>query len=285
MSGLRPPRLEEAPLAAQLMDEHWPEPVDSGGLVNDWTAPTIELERDARIGDGVYVLVEGLDEGRAWIEIHGRPDRHAVDWAEARACELGANRALTGGWSTNAALFAELERRGYRRVRSSARMEISLEQPVPTPSWPDGIEVRTMREGEERAVYGVHQETFEDVWEPMRRSYEDWAHWHLEPPRFAPDFWFLARAGDEICGVAMCHPHPTVPELGWVGVLGVRRRFRGRGVGRALLLQAFGAFRARGLTRAGLGVDAESPTGAFTLYEAVGMRPAHRFLVYQKTLP
>lgn len=269
---------------AQLIEEHWPEPVDPGDLLSDWTAPMIDLERDVRIGDGVYALVEGLGKGRAWIGIHGRPDDEAVEWAEARASELGADRALTGGWSTNAPLFAELERRGYRRVRSSARMEITLTSGLPAPVWPDGIAVRTMRQGEERAVYDVHQETFEDIWEPMHRSYEDWSHWYLEPPRFAPDLWFLACARDEICGVAMCHPHATVAELGWVGVLGVRREFRGRGVGRALLLHAFGAFRARGLTRAGLGVDSESPTGAFALYEGVGMRPAHHFHVYERAL-
>ncbi len=284
MSSLRPPTEDDAVEAARLMNEHWPEAVDPARVLNDWTSPRVDLEQDARIGDGSYVLVEDIGEGRAWIEAYGRDVGEALRWAESRARQTGRRRAFTGGWSTNVALFEELEQRGYRRVRSSHRMEIPLDSPVPEPAWPEGIEVRTIREGEARAVYDAHEEAFEDVWEPMRRSFEDWAHWYLQPPRFDGELWFLACDGPEICGVAMCHRHPTVPGLGWVDVLAVRREWRRRGIGRALLLHAFRAFARQGLTRAGLGVDSESPTGAHGLYETVGMQAAHRFDVYEKAL-
>ena len=284
MSSLRPPTEEEAVEAARLMNEHWPELVDPARVLSDWTSPRVDLERDARIGDGVYVLVEDIGEGRVWIEAYGREVQTALSWAESRAREMGRRRAFTGGWSPNEGLFKELARRGYRRVRSSQRMEIALDLPLPEPVWPDGIEVRSIRGGEERAVYDAHQEAFEDVWEPTPRSFEDWAHWYLQPPRFDGELWFLACDGPEICGVAMCHSHPTIPGLGWVDVLAVRRDWRRRGIGRALLVNAFRAFARRGWTRAGLGVDSESPTGAHGLYGAVGMRATHRFDVYEKEL-
>ena len=47
---------------------------------------------------------------------------------------------------------------------------------------------------------------------------------------------------------------------------------------------AFGEFHARGTTRVGLGVDAENPTGATTLYEGVGMRIDMEQVVYEKSL-
>jgi hypothetical protein len=47
-------------------------------------------------------------------------------------------------------------------------------------------------------------------------------------------------------------------------------------------LQAFAAFRERGLMRAGLGVDAESLTGAHRLYESAGMRVSASFDIYEK---
>jgi ribosomal protein S18 acetylase RimI-like enzyme len=78
------------------------------------------------------------------------------------------------------------------------------------------------------------------------------------------------------------HPHSVQPDLGWIRVLGVRRPWRGCGRGRALLLHAFREFRRRGFARAGLGVDAESPTGANRLYESVGMRVSARFEIYEK---
>jgi hypothetical protein len=53
-----------------------------------------------------------------------------------------------------------------------------------------------------------------------------WAQWLLDPPAFVPELWFLALAGDEAAGFAICHPHQGRPEPGWVRILGVRRAWR-----------------------------------------------------------
>jgi ribosomal protein S18 acetylase RimI-like enzyme len=42
--------------------------------------------------------------------------------------------------------------------------------------------------------------------------------------------------------------------------------------------------KAHGMTEAGLGVDAENPTGALRLYEGVGFRPVKRFSSYWKPM-
>jgi GNAT superfamily N-acetyltransferase len=130
----------------------------------------------------------------------------------------------------------------------------------------------------------VHQEAFEDTWEPIRWSYEEWAHAYVEPSSFDPDLWLLAWSGEDPCGVAICHVHATDPTLGWIAVLGVRRAWRRRGIARALLAHAFAGFAERGLSRAGLGVDAESPTGAHELYEDMGMSATSRFDLYERAL-
>ena len=62
----------------------------------------------------------------------------------------------------------------------------------------------------------------------------------------------------------------------------MRRPWRRRGLGRALLLHAFAEFRERGLPRAGLSVDSASPTGAHRLYEQVGMHLGPRYDIYEK---
>ena len=63
--------------------------------------------------------------------------------------------------------------------------------------------------------------------------------------------------------------------MGWVRVLGVRRPWRRRGLGLALLIHSFAKLRQRGKQRAGLGVDSSSLTGATGLYEKAGMQ-VHR---------
>jgi ribosomal protein S18 acetylase RimI-like enzyme len=281
--GLRVPRDEDAALVARLMNEHWPEPVGEERILQAWTSPRVDRDADARIGRDSYALVEGLGEGRAMLELYGRPSETLLDWAERRAREKG-HRSLAGGWSTNDALFRELEERGYRLVRNSHRMEIDLSEQPELPSWPEGIEARAYRTGDEKVLYEMQQEVFEDSWENIAIPYDEWAHWLLQPPMFVPDLWFLALGDGEPAGFAICHPHPDSPDLGWVGILGVRRAWRRRGLGRALLLKAFEEFRSRGLPRAGLGVDAESLTGAHRLYERAGMHVAARYDIYERDL-
>jgi ribosomal protein S18 acetylase RimI-like enzyme len=64
----------------------------------------------------------------------------------------------------------------------------------------------------------------------------------------------------------------------------VRRPWRGRGYGRALLLHTFAEFYNRGTPRVTLGVDAQNPTGATKLYESVGMDVEQENVVFEKAL-
>jgi ribosomal protein S18 acetylase RimI-like enzyme len=74
--------------------------------------------------------------------------------------------------------------------------------------------------------------------------------------------------------------------MGWVATLGVRRPWRKRGLGLALLEHSFVELQRRGSRRVGLGVDAQNITGATRLYEKAGMQPdlAWTNLAYEKEL-
>jgi ribosomal protein S18 acetylase RimI-like enzyme len=263
------------------MSESWPEPIDADAVRLGWTAPGVEVALDARLEERSYAIVEDLGNGSVWIDLRGSPSAAMLDWAEGRAAEKSA-RVLAGGWSSNEALLRELERRGFRLVRHAQRMEIALGAEIPAAAWPEGIELRTFRSGDERAFYETYKESFEDSWEPSQETFEEWAHFLVESPTFDPGLWFLALDHGEPAGFAICHPHPGTPELGWVRILGVRRPWRRRGLGRALLLHAFGELRSRGMARAGLSVDSESLTGANRVYEQGGMYVSARFDIYEK---
>ncbi len=73
--------------------------------------------------------------------------------------------------------------------------------------------------------------------------------------------------------------------MGWVNLLGVRRPWRRRGVALALLQHSFREFYARDRRKVGLGVDAQSLTGATRLYEKAGMRsdPSRQFVLYERS--
>jgi mycothiol synthase len=280
-SQLRAPTDADVTDVVRLMSENWPEPVDEDFVRRAWSSPGFDRERDARIEPNAYADVRHLDCDQVWINLRGSPTATLVDWAGARASEGGA-RILSGSWIVNESVIAELRRRDFHLINHSHRMTIELDAAIADPIWPEGIQVRTFRDGDERGFYDAQQETFADTWEPIDEPYDEWAHWLLEAPSFDPELWFLAQEAGETAGFAICKVHPGDSELGWAQTLGVRRAWRGRGLGRALLLHAFAEFKRRGLRRAGLGVDAENPTGATALYESVGMSAVGRFELYEK---
>ena len=98
--------------------------------------------------------------------------------------------------------------------------------------------------------------------------FEEWVEHRVQAPDFDPTLWFIVRDGDEIA--AALRGEPDRGGAGWVGAIGVRKPWRKRGLGLALLLHAFGEFYRRGQPRIGLGVDAQNPTGATRLYERAG---------------
>lgn len=174
------------------------------------------------------------------------------------------------------------ENEGYHVVRYSWRMEIVLDAPPPPPVWPEGVELRPYRPAEQaRAVYETSEEAFRDHWGHMPMKYEIWEMKTILRAGFDPGLSFIAWDGDQVAGIALCR---LKPEVGWVGTLGVRRAWRKRGLGLALLRQSFGEFHRRGVQTIGLGVDAGSLTGATRLYQRAGMRVASEYVLYQKEL-
>jgi mycothiol synthase len=183
--------------------------------------------------------------------------------------------------STNTGARELLEDNGYEAVRGTYVMEIDLEGEPPEPEWPEGLGVRTLRPGgDERAVFEAVEDAFGDVWGRPRGTFERFVKM-TEGEGFDPSLWFLATEGDEISGVALCK---TVAGEGWVDVVAVRRPWRRRGLGLALLRHAFGEYRRRGVRRVELSVDAGSVTGAPRLYGRAGMRQKTVYVVYGREL-
>ena len=74
-----------------------------------------------------------------------------------------------------------------------------------------------------------------------------------------PSLVYLVREGDEIVAAEI---NALRFGMGWIGTLGTRRPWRGRGLGRALIRTAFAELYRRGQRRIGLAVDAGNETGA-----------------------
>ncbi len=274
-----------------------------------WRLPGFDLQRDAWIIETPEEQVVGyMDvwspepyahlycDGRVQPAYHGRGIGAALlRLAETRARELMARApsdarvVLTARTeSANTAARRLFERQGYVHVRSFWRMGITLDHEPAAPEIPAGITIRAMIPGrEERAVFEADEEAFKDHYDHHPIPFETWLDWQTsdDPEQHDPALWFLALDGEQIAGIALCEPKTTEdPAEGWVSTLGVRRPWRKRGLGLALLRHAFRAFYRRGTYRIGLNVDASSPTGATRLYERAGMRVVRQHDSYAKEL-
>ena len=179
----------------------------------------------------------------------------------------------------NEAASRLFESLGYKPARGIYVMETMLDEAPSQPHWPAGVSVRTfVPDQDERAVFEAVEDAFRDVWGRPRGTFERFVGM-TQTESFDPSLWFLAVEGDEIAGLTLCK---TLIGEGWVDVVGVRRPWRNRGLGLALLRNAFAEYYLRGVRKVSLSVDAESITGAPRLYGRAGMRVRESFTMYLK---
>lgn len=286
--------------------------VNVSDVRSEWLLPEFALETATRVavddqGQLVgYVEVWDISElpVNIWVWARVHPDHEGegigtalMDWAESRArqalrrvpedIKVVMRSGTVSGYEPAAAF---LQDRGMEPIRHFYTMAIQLNTRPPEPQWPEDITVRPMQSLEEaRAVVAAVRDAFRDHWgyveQPFEQELEHWLHFMKHEESFDPSLWFLAMDGTEIAGVSLCTRRSREDEnMGWVRTLGVRRPWRRQGLGLALLHHSFGEFYRIGQTRAGLGVDASSLTGATRLYERAGMRPIRQFDSYELVL-
>jgi len=200
-----------------------------------------------------------------------------LETVERRLGDEGAERLHSWAVAGDEAADDLFTGRSYGEARRFWEMAIELDADQPEPS----VSIEPFRPEDAKAFHAALEEAFADHWEHDPESFDEWWRRQRHRENYDPSLWFVIRDGGEIAGVARCEPRPPT---GWVGALGVRTTWRGRGYGRALLRHCFREFRGRGFTRAALGVDAANATGATQLYESVGMHVEQEMVVWEKVL-
>jgi mycothiol synthase len=271
-----------------------PEPEE---LRHSYSSGLVDRENDVRVvlANGRIVGAANIwDSGRRhekfFVDTRVHPRERStyaalLDWGETRVREIAEGRPAILRVSTaedDEVFAAEIAARGLDLIRHFFRMEIDLDGELPAPDWPAGLSVQTCKPADERPLYEAWSDAFADHWEFVPMPFEDWVRFGQNPAR-DPTLEFLVLDGGEIAGFALCQPERR-PGTGHVGLLGVRPRWRRRGIALALLLHAFREFRRRGRPSVDLGVDAASTTGAVRLYERAGMRVAQRTDTYEERL-
>ncbi|WP_406831313.1 GNAT family N-acetyltransferase [Pedococcus sp. KACC 23699] len=249
------------------------EPEDIAG---DWQRPSFDLAQESIgvfEGSMLVAAAEVYKARRAEATVH--PDhrgrgigtwvaRWVEDCSRRRGGTLVGQTVPVG--SSAERLYQSLgHRTGWKSwvlvVPEGARIE---PQPLPR-----GYTVRDLVTGEDKhAAFQLVEDAFSEWPDRQPTAFGDWAARTVLRPGFEPwQIRFAVDPGGTRVGVAFT----IVAEgCGYVDQLAVRADHRGRGLARALLVDAFEQAREHGATRSELSTD--SRTGALPLYEHVGMR-------------
>lgn len=178
---------------------------------------------------------------------------------------------------------------GYAAVRFGYTMVRPHLDDLPDAPLPAGLEIREVRPEHLRPIWDAGTEAFRDAWGFGEPTDEDYRRYLADPVESDTSLWRVAWDGDQVAGQVRSFINPVENERfnrlrGYTESISVRRPWRRRGLARALIAASFPLLRARGMTEAALGVDAENVTGALRVYEGCGFRPVSRSAVYRKPL-
>jgi mycothiol synthase len=306
-SRIRPATRGDAPEVVDLLNAcdvaETGEPDSSlDDLQNDWSMEGFDPGRDAWVAEsaagglvGYAYAGDQFRTGELEADLWVHPGHHEPDLGgrflglvERRAAQLAVERGYPDPSldvfcvAANRAKRDLLRRHGYALRRTVCRMTVDLSGGVPQLPAPEGLEIRPFRlEADERPLYETMNEAFEDHFRQSREPFDAWRARLLGHADFDPGLWLLAWDGDELAGALIAYDHG---DLGWVKGLGVRRPWRRRGLGGALLSLVFAEFSRRGRLRVDLGVDAEGETALLHVYERAGMQASSAYELYFKRL-
>jgi mycothiol synthase len=252
--------------------------------------------RDLENGGRTFAAVALLDPTAADEAAY----RQMFAWAEDRLADKArqiptedrrpsAMRVYTFG--SDGAQMAVLEATGWTRTGQGYEMVRPSLDDVPDVPMPEGLVVRPigLDDASRLRVWSALTEAFADERDEAEPTEEDVRAW-LTDPKEDPALWVVAFDGDEIAGGVHGKIDPAENahhgrDRGVLDAVWTRRRWRRRGLARALIARALIRLRDHGMTSAYLGVDGLNPNQAMALYTSLGFEVASTIYDWAKSLP
>ena len=170
--------------------------------------------------------------------------------------------------------FAEASGMAYSSSLWALRRDPSV--PVAEAAFPSDLVIRALVPGaDEPAFVELANETFLDHPSPLVLTIEEARRAHSRSGFDPASILLVAPAADPARLVAFCrisrHPDDTGRTVGDVRLVGVRRGYRGRGLGRSLVTWGIGELMRAGVDELELSVEGRN-AGALRLYESLGFQ-------------
>jgi mycothiol synthase len=282
-----PPGLVERPLvfadvhavwavmAAQERHDTGEVTIEEADIQADWGRPSYDVSAGTVgvfEGDRLVAYAEMMGADRGDAAVH--PDHRGrgigttlAHWMQDQAREAGSS-VIGMPVPRGSAGDRLLESLGYRVRWESWVLRLPAGAEIPPRDLPEGHALREATPADHEACWTLVEDAFLEWSRRERMPLDDWLATVVGRPGFAP--WNLRVVTDtagEVVGVTQVF---LAGDEGYVNKVATRRDRRGRGIARAMLVDAFAVAREHGAT--GSGLDTDSRTGALGLYEKVGMQ-------------
>jgi mycothiol synthase len=249
----------------------------------DWVDTRDGRYREYRVFGTVAPTARGQGIGTALLA-----DLEARAGALAATHRQDRERVLMSVAPAGRPAEALLRENGYLTERWFIDMVRPTLDAIAEPPMPEGLELRPVTADQHETIWRANREAFRDHWGGSDESIEQLSR-ILGDPDTDTSLWLIAWDGDEIAGGVWNDIHAAENEelgllRGWLSSVFTRRAWRRRGLAGALIGRSLSLLRARGMTSAALGVDADNPSGALGLYETAGFVVHDRFVALRKPM-
>ncbi len=239
----------------------------------------------------IWVLVEPVCQGRG---IGSKVYRHLME----KLSKVGAVTAWANARDDRPRHMEFVRRRGFRELWRNINQRLSVghvdldrKHQLTAQASEQGIAIVTLSEEARRnpdylrCLHQLHNLIQMDVpragyFTPV--SYEEFA---LEFRRgtHLPDGYFIAKEGERYIGLSYLQAMNGDPDTVEVGLTGVRREYRRRGIAAALKLHTLGFAKERGFRTIETGNDSKNEP-ILALNESVGFRRVYAWVTFEKQL-
>jgi GNAT superfamily N-acetyltransferase len=215
-------------------------------------------------------------------------------WNQARLREIAGEHdvpeKLLETWvnDRNAAATALVRGGGYEPITYMAEMVRSSVDDLPDHRLPEGLEIRPVTDDQVREIWEADVEAFRDHWGFVEQTDADYERF-ISYPYHDPTLWKIAWDEEGVAGqvksfIDTAQNAEYNRKRGWTEAISTSRRWRRRGVAKALIVESIRELADRGMTEVALGVHTENPNGAYDLYAGLGYEVVKTWTTYRKPL-
>jgi mycothiol synthase len=268
-------------------------PITPQAITDKLSRPVFSIEHDLLVveKDGEIVgfmdMLPELDIQRLIIDCWLLPEhrrqglgKKLLKLAVKRAVKLGARFLHVMIREDNNAAVAVLSKSGFECVRRFLELRLNLNKIDQSELARASGGCRHLREGEEETLTNLQNRSFGEHWGYNPETVETMSY-NISMSHRSPKDIVLACEEDEVTGY--CWTEIVSGGQGRIFMIGSDPDYRGKGIGRKLLLAGIANLQNMGVDEVWLTVDSENET-ARSLYESTGFKLQRSYLWYEKSV-